>query len=250
MDSLTLILPCYNEASRLPRTISLLQNALKDGVFNGVKLEKILIIDDGSKDSTSAVALSGESSLPGLLSIHRVEPNRGKGFAIHTGLRLARTDWCLIADADSATPWNQFKKLYEISKNDGKIVYPVSMGSRDLPESDIQTEQSWIREHMGKTFNFLVRLITGLPFRDTQCGFKLVHLPSIQSFLPRLTVERFAWDVEFLMFAEAYGVSAIEVPITWAHQDASRVSPIKDSIEMLSRVIQVRLRVFFSGFGR
>ena len=248
MDSLTLILPCYNEAGRLPRTISLLQKAVQDGVFEGLKLEKIWVIDDGSRDDTLDVARASEASLPGL-ETYRVQPNQGKGNAIHTGLRLSQTDWCLIADADSATPWDQLKKLYSVSKKDGQIVYPISMGSRDLPESDIQTEQSWTREHMGKTFNFLVRMITGLPFRDTQCGFKLVHLPSVKAFLPKLTVKRFAWDVEFLMFAQAQGLAIAEVPVTWAHQDASRVNAIKDSAEMLFRVIQVRLRVLISGFS-
>jgi dolichyl-phosphate beta-glucosyltransferase len=246
MESLTLILPAYNEASRLPRTVSLIKEAMSQGVFGSVKLEKIWVIDDGSKDNTTDVARASSATLPEL-SVHRVEPNQGKGNAIHTGLRLSTTDWCLVADADSATPWNQFKKLYSISVKNGTVTFPISMGSRDLPESDIQTEQSWIREHMGKTFNFLVRMITRLPFKDTQCGFKLIHRSAIQTVLPKLVVKRFAWDVEFLMFAKANGIAIAEVPVSWAHQDASRVNPIKDSSEMLFRVIQMRLRVLFSG---
>lgn len=249
MDSLTLVLPCYNEASRLPRTISLIQEAIAQGVFSEVNLSKVWVIDDGSKDQTEAVALAARSTLP-MLEVLRVEPNQGKGNAIHTGLQLAQTEWCLVADADSATPWNQFKKLYAKSKPSGKLTFPISMGSRDLPESDIQTEQSWTREHMGKTFNFLVRMITGLPYKDTQCGFKLIHIPTVKSFLPHLQVKRFAWDVEFLMFARAKNISIAEVPVSWAHQDASSVNPIKDSSEMLFRVIQMRLRIWISGTGQ
>jgi dolichyl-phosphate beta-glucosyltransferase len=245
MDSLSLILPCYNEASRLPRTVELIQKAIRDGIFSEVKLDKIWIIDDGSRDATLAVAKSYLPALP-ILAVHSVKPNQGKGNAIHEGLLLCQSDWCLIADADSATPWDQFKKLFSASKPGGQISFPISMGSRDLPESEIQTEQSWIREHMGKTFNFLVRMITGLPYKDTQCGFKLVHLKSVQNFLPKLVVKRFAWDVEFLMFARTNHVAIAEVPVSWAHQDASRVNPIKDSSEMLFRVIQMRLRILFS----
>jgi dolichyl-phosphate beta-glucosyltransferase len=246
MDSLTLILPAYNEARRLPRTVSLIKDAMSKGLFGDVKLEKIWVIDDGSKDNTSEVARAAQNTLPEL-SVHRVEPNQGKGNAIHTGLKLATTDWCLVADADSATPWDQFKKLYAVSMKNGKLTYPISMGSRDLPESDIQTEQSWTREHMGKTFNFLVRMITGLPFKDTQCGFKLIHKSAIQTVLPNLVVKRFAWDVEFLMFAKANGFAIAEVPVSWAHQDASSVNAIKDSSEMLFRVVQLRWRILLSG---
>ena len=249
MDSLSLILPCYNEALRLPRTIELIKKAIAEGVFANVKLDKIWIVDDGSRDDTLAVATSFLKDLPEL-AVHSVKPNQGKGNAIHEGLLLAESEWCLIADADSATPWDQFKKLFSASKPAGQLRFPISMGSRDLPESDIQTEQSWIREHMGKTFNFLVRMITGLPFKDTQCGFKLVHRKSIASFLPKLQVKRFAWDVEFLMFARANGIQIAEVPVSWAHQDASRVNPIKDSSEMLFRVIQMRLRLLFSGSAK
>jgi dolichyl-phosphate beta-glucosyltransferase len=233
----------------LPRTIALIKSAIETGVFTDVDLEKIWVIDDGSKDNTSEVAKLSQPLLS-TLSIYRVEPNQGKGNAIHMGLKLSNTDWCLVADADSATPWDQFKKLYEASKRDGKLSFPISMGSRDLPESDIQTEQSWIRENMGKTFNFLVRKITGLPFKDTQCGFKLIHLNSVKSFLPKLIVKRFAWDVEFLMFAKANGLAIAEVPVSWAHQDASSVNAIKDSAEMLFRVIQMRWRLITSGFSK
>jgi dolichyl-phosphate beta-glucosyltransferase len=173
-----------------------------------------------------------------------VEPNQGKGNAIHTGLRQATSEWCLVADADSATPWDQFKKLYQACVN-ARPSAQIAIASRDLPDSDVRTKQSWTREHMGKTFNFIVRLITRLPYRDTQCGFKLIERSAIQKFLPLLEVKRFAWDVEFLMFARSYSLPIVEVPVTWEHQDASRVNAVKDSIEMLTRVVQMRFRLLF-----
>ena len=241
METLSIILPAYNEAQRLPRTFELLREAKKNGLFSSIELVEIWVIDDGSKDETTPVANYAKALLPEI-SVYRVEPNQGKGNAIHTGLKRSKGDWCLIADADSATPWNQFQKLYLSCT--GADPCEIAIGSRDLPESDIQTKQSWVRENMGKTFNFLVRTITGLPFKDTQCGFKLIRKSSIQSFVNQLEVKRFAWDVEFLMFAKAHGLKIAEVAVSWAHQEASRVNPIKDSSEMLFRVVQLRLRLW------
>lgn len=243
MESLSLVLPAYNEERRLPRTFQLLQLALGQGVFSSCELREILIIDDGSKDQTAQFAESAKKTLP-MIRVIRIQPNQGKGNAIHTGLRQAQSEWCLIADADSATPWDQFVRLWNRS-HELNPQAPIAIGSRDLPESEIRTSQSWVREHMGKTFNWMVRMITGLPFKDTQCGFKLIHRPSIQNFLPQLQVHRFAWDVEFLMFARAHRLKILEVPVVWEHQEESRVNAIKDSLEMLWRVIQLRLRVFF-----
>ena len=244
MKSLSIILPSYNEAKRLPRTFELLASAKKEGVFSDVNLTTILVVDDGSKDETATTAEKARSILPEI-QVHRVLPNQGKGNAIHEGLKNSNTDWCLIADADSATPWDQFLKLWKKTDQNSSAMTPIVIGSRDLPESDIQTSQSWIREHMGKTFNFIVRLITGLPFKDTQCGFKLIHRSSIQSFLSQLQVKRFAWDVEFLMYARNRKLKIAEVPVSWAHQDDSHVDPLKDSSEMFFRVVQLRFRLLF-----
>lgn len=244
MASLSLILPAYNEEKRLPRTFQLIQEALEAGVFQACEIMEILVVDDGSKDQTIRVSESARAQLPQLRVIP-VKPNQGKGNAIHTGLKAAKGDWCLIADSDSATPWDQFVRLWNAIQSQKEKTH-IAIGSRDLPESEIQTSQSWLREHMGKTFNLIVRLITGLPFKDTQCGFKLIERSSIQSFLPRLTVKRFAWDVEFLMFARASHLRTIEVPVVWAHQEESRVNKFKDSLEMLFRVVQLRLKIIFT----
>jgi dolichyl-phosphate beta-glucosyltransferase len=243
MSTLTIIIPAYNEAKRLPRTFSLLSKAIETGVFENTKLEEILIVDDGSKDETARISESESAkhdSLKSIVKTLRVNPNQGKGNAIHVGLRGSKGSWCLIADADSATPWDQYLKLARAGHD-----APIAIGSRDLPESDVRTRQSWIREHMGKTFNLLVRLITGLSFKDTQCGFKLINRQAIQPFINQLKTKRFAWDVEFLMFAKKYDLETKEVAVVWEHQDESHVDPIKDASEMLARTIQIRLRLLF-----
>lgn len=237
MPSLTLVLPAYNEEARLPRTFELLKSAIQQGEFNDVQLEQILVVNDGSSDQTLAVSQNQEASMP-ILKTLNVTPNSGKGNAVHVGLKAATTDWVLVADADSATPWNQFRKLFQTQA-------PVAIGSRALPESDVRTHQSFLRENMGRTFNLFVRAITGLNIKDTQCGFKLFHRKSVSPFLGQLQVKRFAWDVELLLFARAHQLKIQEVPVTWEHQDDSSVRKFADSFEMLLRLIQMRLRVWW-----
>ena len=245
MKTLSLILPAYNEAARLPRTFELLQEARAAQVFSGVELKEILIIDDGSRDSTAAVSEKAREHLPEIRVV-RVSPNQGKGNAIHVGLREAQSEWCLIADADSATPWNQFIKLKNASLRDETLLCEIAMGSRDLPESHRAIRQSSLRENLGRLFNLAVRLVTGLPFKDTQCGFKLLHRPSLARFLPLLRVRRFAWDVELLLFAMKANLRIREIPVDWEHQEGSRISPLKDGIEMFLRVLQMRFRVLMT----
>jgi dolichyl-phosphate beta-glucosyltransferase len=230
MQTLTIVIPAYNEEIRLPRTFGLLKHAINTGVFQPLQVKEILVIDDGSTDLTQQVCLNHQNILSGLRCIP-VSPNEGKGNAIHVGLRSAITEWILIADADSATPWDQFQKLWNKKEKDQSY---IAIGSRDLPESDVRTKQSWIREHMGKTFNLIVRFITRLPYRDTQCGFKLIEKKMILSFLPQLQIKRFAWDVELLMYARKNKIKISEVPVAWEHQDA---------LEMLLRVIEMRIRI-------
>ena len=239
MQTLTIIIPAYNEEIRLPRTFGLLKHGIDSGVFQPLQVKEVLVIDDGSRDLTQQVCLNHQNLLPGLRCI-QVFPNQGKGNAIHMGLKSAATEWVLIADADSATPWDQFQKLWNKKEHDQSS---IAIGSRDLPESEVRTKQSWIREHMGRTFNLIVRLITRLPYRDTQCGFKLINKKNILSFLPLLRVKRFAWDVELLMYARKNKIKISEVPVVWEHQDASSVHPIRDALEMLLRVIEMRIRI-------
>jgi len=239
MKSLSIIIPAYNEEPRLPRTFGLLKQAANEGIFGQVELKEILVIDDGSRDLTRNVCENHYSIMPGLRCIP-VSPNQGKGNAIHVGMKAAQGDWILIADADSATPWDQFQKLWARATADQSS---IAIGSRDLPESDVRTQQSWVRENMGKIFNFIVRCITRLPYRDTQCGFKLIEKNKVTPFLEKLQTKRFAWDVELLMFARKQQLKISEVPVAWEHQEASRVHPIRDATEMLLRVIEMRIRI-------
>ncbi|NDG85825.1 MAG: glycosyltransferase family 2 protein [Proteobacteria bacterium] len=244
MKSLSILIPAYNEAERLPRTFSLIKSSKEKGVFKSLPIAEIWVIDDGSTDATPRIAREASANLPEI-RVDTVNPNQGKGNAIHTGLKRVQSEWCLIADADSATPWDQLERLLPACIQGDRVEAHIAMGSRDLPESHRNVHQSWLRENLGRLFNLAIRLLTGLPFKDTQCGFKLVHVPSIRPFLDQLEVKRFAWDVEFLMFAKRYDLRMQEVAVIWEHQEGSRIRPIRDGIEMVLRVIQLRIRMLF-----
>ncbi len=244
MPSLSILIPAFNEAARLPQTMELIKSSKEKGIFKSMELAEVWIIDDGSKDGTAQIAKNFAPGLPEI-RVHSVTPNQGKGNAIHTGLKLLSGDWCLIADADSATPWDQFIPLAQACLSNTSSGFRIAMGSRDIEGSVRKERQSWLRENLGRLFNFAVRLITGLPFKDTQCGFKLIHMPSVRPFLTLLRVKRFAWDVELLLFAKRAGLSMVEVPVVWEHQEGSRINPLKDGIEMFFRVIQMRIRIAF-----
>jgi dolichyl-phosphate beta-glucosyltransferase len=239
MKSLTIIIPCYNEEKRLPKTFNLLKKSIDSGNFSGINLKTIMIVDDGSKDNTVNLA-TNEKDLP--ITLIKVGINQGKGNAVYTGLKAAETDLCLIADADSATSWSDFKKLL----NENNQGFSIVIGSRKLEDSVVESNIIF-SQIMSKVFSALVKLITGLNFKDTQCGFKLIDRKSIQNVLPNLIVKRFAWDVEFLMFTKHLPTK--EVGVNWVDIEGSTVSPIKDSFEMLKRILEIRLRLMKKKLG-
>jgi glycosyltransferase involved in cell wall biosynthesis len=242
MQTLAILIPAFNESLRLPHTLELIKLSKSKGIFEPFALTEVWIIDDGSTDSTSEVAHRFQAELPEL-RVLTLPQNQGKGGAIHEGLLKVQAEWCLIADADSATPWDQFQVLLRASSTSGSMTADLAMGSRDLPGSIRSQRQSSIRENLGRLFNLAVRWTTGLPFKDTQCGFKLVRMNAIRPWVPLLQVRRFAWDVELLLFAKRAGLKILEVPVIWEHKEGSRIHPLKDGIEMFLRVLQMRLRM-------
>lgn len=235
---LSIVIPAYNEEKRLPPTLQDLQKAIPE--HNWPVLE-VLVVDDGSKDDTLGQVALQTASFPQLKAL-RLQPNQGKGAAIREGVLQSQGAWVLVADADQSTPWSELNKLMKIAEqNNADLV----MGSRALKESDIRIRQSPMREMMGKTFNKILRAICGLPFKDTQCGFKLFrNSEDLQQVFQVLVTRRFAYDVEVIMRMRDQKKIIMEAPVTWSHQEESRVHPLFDSMEMLKSVIWVRLKMW------
>lgn len=235
MKSLSIIIPAYNEELRLPNTLKVLQE--KQAQFN-FSLTEVLVVDDGSKDGTAQLVNDLSRTWP-ILRCLKLPQNAGKGAAVHAGFREAQGEWMLMADADMATPWDELNKFGEVCES-----FDLVMGSRALAESQITVRQHIFRQTLGRGFNKILRALVRLPYKDTQCGFKLVRNDADfkKLILPALQVHRFAWDVELILVLRKFKKRILESPVRWSHQEASRVRIIHDSLEMLWITLQLRLR--------
>jgi len=232
----SVVIPCFNEAARIGETLRLTLDYL---AANAPESE-LIVVNDGSTDSTGAIALER-------LKFAKIEtrllenfPNRGKGAAVCSGLLAARKPIGLFFDADLSTPLGETPKVIEPIAN-GDI--DVAFGSRALDRKLIGIRQPWRREYAGRVFNFLVRLATGLPFWDTQCGFKAFRLDVCRPILEAARVDGFAFDVELLYLAQRAGLRITEIPVRWNHAAGSKVRFFQDSLGMLREVIALRLRL-------
>jgi len=227
------VIPAYNEERRLAGTLTRIQSYLDKAGFGA----EILVVDDGSSDSTARLALEFLKARRG--KVLRNPENRGKGYSVRRGVLEAQGRFVLLTDADLSTPIEEHAKLAaEIRDHD----VDVAIGSRALTGSRVEVRQSLVRQTMGKTFNRLIRLMTGLEFHDTQCGFKLMDTDRVRPIFERMVVDRFAFDVEFLFLCERFGLRVREVPVVWRNAPGSTGSLVGDPVNMLADVARVRWR--------
>jgi dolichyl-phosphate beta-glucosyltransferase len=232
--SLSIVIPAYNEAVRLGNTLLAVVDYLRESWPDA----ELIVVDDGSTDDTAGIArsiLSDSGSLR--TSVISYKSNLGKGRAVRLGLLAARSDVALFSDADLSTPITEAPKLVEPIAN-GQ--YDVTFGSRALDRKLIGVHQPWRREQGGRVFNLAVRLATGLPFWDTQCGFKAFRMSVCRPLVEAATVDRFGFDVELLYLAFRAGLRLQEVPVRWDHYEGSKISLMSDSFRMLSEVGLIR----------
>ena len=188
---LSIIIPAFEEAERLGDSLRQILLYLKNNNLDA----ELLVVDDGSKDNTAEIAKNICAEFTETkTNVIRYEQNRGKGFAIKTGLLAAKGNIALFSDADLSTPISELPKLIEPIKNNE---FDVTFGSRALDRSLIGIHQPWRREQGGKVFNFIVRTLTGLPFWDTQCGFKAFNMQKFRQLLDLMTIDRFGLTLNF-----------------------------------------------------
>jgi len=232
--SLSVVIPAYNEAARLGNTLRAVVDYLRQNFPDG----ELIVVDDGSSDQTEELArqvLQDSGDLRS--SVISYKSNLGKGRAVRLGLLAARGEVTLFSDADLSTPITEAPKLIEPILS-GEC--DVAFGSRALNRELIGVHQSWRREQGGRIFNVAVRLATGLPFWDTQCGFKAFRMSVCRPLVEAATVDRFGFDVELLYLAFRAGLKLKEVPVRWDHNEGSKVSFLRDSRRMLNEVIALR----------
>ena len=234
LPGFSVAIPAYNEAARIGASV----RATLDYLATEFPDAELVVVNDGSTDATSTIVR--ETLKDAKIQTQFLEnfPNRGKGAAVRSGLLAATRPIGLFFDADLSTPLSEIPKVIGPLAN-GDV--DLAFGSRALDRKLIGIHQPWRREQAGRVFNFIVRLATGMPFWDTQCGFKAFRLDVCRPILKEAQVSGFAFDVELLFCAWRAGLRLREVPVRWNHAEGSKVRVIHDSLAMLREVIALRM---------
>jgi len=210
--SISIVITAYNEEQRLPGTLAQIERYLEK---SHCEFAEIVVVNDGSTDKTAAIADAAGARVlqnPG---------NRGKGYSVKHGMLDAKGDWALLTDADLSAPIDEPDRLWHAVEQEHA---QAAIGSRALDRSLIGVHQPVFREAIGRFFNLVMRVITGLPFHDTQCGFKLFEGAGAREIFGRQTLDGFGFDVEVLYIAQHLGYRTLEVPVRWNDVAGTKVS--------------------------
>ncbi len=225
------ILPAYNESERLTSSLP----KVLEYVSQRRLAAEVIVVNDGSKDDTAAIVrnFAAEHAIVRLLE----NPgNRGKGYSVRNGMLHARGDVMLFSDTDLSSPIYEADKLFAAIQNGAD----VAIGSRWL-QRHLQTErQPLLRQLYGRLFNLGLRIVLGLGYHDTQCGFKAFTREAAHVIFPRQRIERWGFDPEILFLAKKFKLRTVEVPVEWAHDHRSKINPLRDGLRMGREVLQVR----------
>jgi glycosyltransferase involved in cell wall biosynthesis len=211
---LSIVVPAYNERARLTPTLERLA-----AFCAGRETVEVVIADDGSSDGTADLAGDFANTHPGFRVLR--ELHGGKGHAVRAGMQSALGRWRLFTDADLSTPIDEVDRLMESARAANAA---IAIGSRALDRSLVGVHQSAAREWSGRLFNVIVRRISGLPFLDTQCGFKLYRADAAELVFARQRLDGFAFDVEDLVIARRQHLAIVEVPVRWNNDVQTKVS--------------------------
>jgi dolichyl-phosphate beta-glucosyltransferase len=227
----SIVIPAYNESARLRATI---EKILAHMEARGWDAE-ILVVNDGSSDDTAAIVQSFSTQNRAVRLLQN-PGNRGKGYTVRNGMLHANGEIVLFSDADLSSPIEEADKLFSAIAAGSD----VAMGSRWL-RAELQTQrQPLYRQFYGRVFNLALRLILGLHYRDTQCGFKAFTRRSAHMIFPLQHIERWGFDPEILYLAQKFGLKVQEVPVKWAHREGTRLNPLRDGIRMFGEILKIR----------
>lgn len=233
LPAFSVVIPAFNEEERIGQTLELTLEYLQTNAPES----ELIVVNDGSTDQTSDVCEYALANARIPRQLLENSPNRGKGAAVRRGLLAAQKPIGLFFDADLSTPLEEIPKLIEsIAKGEVDIAF----GSRALDRRLIGNRQPWRREQAGRVFNLIVRLATGLPFWDTQCGFKAFQLNVCRPIIENAHLDGFAFDVELLYLAHRAGLRLREIPVRWNHHEGSKVHFVHDSLRMLREIAALR----------
>jgi glycosyltransferase involved in cell wall biosynthesis len=228
---LSIVIPAYNEGARIEDALERVMSCVAEQGWDA----EVLVVDDGSKDQTAAIVQRWMKNYPRL---HLVQNpgNRGKGYSVRNGLLQAAGDIVMFTDADLSAPMEEAERLID-AINDGA---DVAIGSRWLDRARQTIHQPLYRQFFGRCFNWITRTVMGLPFKDTQCGFKAFRRDAAQVIFRLQTIERWGFDPEILFIAQKLKYEIREVPVTWGHDERTRISYLKDGMKMLEEMVRIR----------
>lgn len=227
----SIIIPAYNEQARIGSTLDRVLDSIRDQQWSA----EVLVVNDGSRDNTAQIVRSIARENPSVRLIENAR-NRGKGYSVRNGILQGRGQVVMFTDADLSAPIEEAQRLFDAIANGAD----VAIGSRWI-ERDRQTvRQSWYRRFFGRCFNWLTRLVMRMPFADTQCGFKAFRRQAAHEIFIRQRVERWGFDPEILYIALRRGLRVIEIPVTWGHDERSRISYLRDGIRMVHDLLRIR----------
>lgn len=227
----SIVIPAFNEGKRLAPTLETVLSYIRQQALDA----EVIVVNDGSRDNTADIVRSFAEQHPHLRLVEN-PGNRGKGYSVRNGMLQARGDVIIFSDADLSSPIEEMPKLLQAIEQGADI----AIGSRWL-RAELQTSrQSLHRQLFGRIFNALNRTVLGLPFKDTQCGFKAFTRRAAQTILPLQRIERWGFDPEILFLARKFGFAVQEVPVKWGHVGGTRINPFVDGAHMFQEILHIR----------
>lgn len=227
----SIVIPAFNEAARIGGTLQAVVACVR---MHGWSAE-IVVVDDGSRDQTAELVRAFIAKAPEVRMLQN-PGNRGKGYSVRNGLLHSFGEVVMFTDADLSAPIEEADGLFAAIANGADI----AIGSRWLERTRQTIRQPLYRQFFGRCFNAVTRAVMGLPYADTQCGFKAFTRSAAQTVFQLQTIDRWGFDPEILFIALKRGYRIDEVPVSWAHDERTRISYIKDGMRMLQDIAIVR----------
>jgi len=227
----SIIIPAYNESQRISASLERILAYIGEQQWGA----EVIVVNDGSRDNTAEIVREFSKTHP-MVRLIENPGNRGKGYTVRNGMMQAHGDILLFTDADLSSPIEESRKLFAAIDRGADVTF----GSRWL-QAELQTErQPLYRQVFGRIFNLLLRIILGLKYKDTQCGFKAFTRKAAHQIFARQMIDRWGFDPEILFLAEKFGFKVAEVPVEWAHDNRSKINPVTDGAKMFMEMLRVR----------
>jgi glycosyltransferase involved in cell wall biosynthesis len=237
---ISIVIPAYNESTRLGRTLDRVLNFIRQQGWDA----EVIVVDDGSRDRTADLVREYAQNNP-IVRLIQNPGNHGKGYSVRSGMLSAQGAIVLFTDADLSAPIEEAPKLLAALAAGADI----AIGSRWV-RSELQTQrQSLARQVLGRTFNLLLRMLLRLEFKDTQCGFKAFRRSAAKTIFPLQRIEGWGFDPEILFLAGRMGFEAAEVPVVWAHDEGTRINPVADGSKMVLEMVRIRWSALTGKYG-